>query len=105
MTEFLVLRHLRAAPAQTLRRVDLAEQIGMSASGITRLLNPMEKIGLVEKEPSPRDARVSLVALSKAGKRVLKEVEVSFSATSKTLLKPMATQEQNALMELMGLVN
>jgi DNA-binding MarR family transcriptional regulator len=70
LSEYLVLHQLFIAPGQKMRRVDLAEQVGLSPSGITRLLNPMEKIGLIEKEENPRDARVSLVTLSIAGKRI-----------------------------------
>lgn len=59
------------APEQTLRRIDLAEKVGITASGITRLLLPMEKIGLVEKKVNPNDARVSLVSIASGGKKQL----------------------------------
>ncbi len=49
-SEFLVLHHLQCAPNMTMRRIDLAECIGLSASGITRLVNPMQKNHLVQKE-------------------------------------------------------
>ncbi len=84
-SEFQVLRQLVNAPNNQMRRVDLAEQVGLTASGVTRLLNPMEKIGLVDKQVNPRDARVSLVALSSAGKRIYDEAKVSFEASSATL--------------------
>jgi DNA-binding MarR family transcriptional regulator len=72
-TEFLILHHLNQAEGQKLRRIDLAEKIGLTASGITRLLLPMEKIGLVQKEVNERDARVSLVMLASGGKRQYEE--------------------------------
>ena len=50
-----------------MRRVDLATSIGRTASGVTRLLKPMEKIGLIERDSSERDARVSLVKLTTSG--------------------------------------
>ncbi len=71
-SEFMVMYHISLAPQQTIRRIDLAQEVGMSASGITRLLNPMEKIKLIEKEVNPRDARVSFVRLSNAGVELLK---------------------------------
>ena len=67
LTEYMVLRQLAQAPEQKLRRIDLAQQVGLSASGVTRLLNPMEKTGLIDKEQVERDARVSLVTLTSAG--------------------------------------
>ncbi len=71
LNEFIVLYHLHNAPEQTLRRIDLAEKVGLTASGITRLLLPMEKIGLVEKKVNPNDARVSLVSIASGGKKQL----------------------------------
>jgi DNA-binding MarR family transcriptional regulator len=53
--------------------VDLAERVGLTASAVTRILIPLEKIGLVARQPDPRDARVSYAVLTAAGRRVLKE--------------------------------
>lgn len=66
-SEYLVMYELSKMTNQSMRRIDLAENTGMSASGITRLLNPMEKLNIVEKEQNARDARVSLVKLTDAG--------------------------------------
>lgn len=72
-TDFLVLYHLSQAEGQQLRRVDLADKMGMTASGVTRLLVPMEKLLLVSREANPRDARVSMAKLTSGGQRVLME--------------------------------
>lgn len=103
-TEFLVLHYLAEASSQTMRRIDLAERIGLSASGVTRLLQPMEKIGLVEKEVNPRDARVSLVKLSTAGSRIYSEAENSFNMSVKSLMaqvNPKQRQQLQALIDLL----
>jgi len=72
-SEFLILFNLREAEGQKMRRVDIADKIGMTASGITRLLLPMEKIGLVKSGPAEQDARVRSVILAGAGKQKLTE--------------------------------
>jgi DNA-binding MarR family transcriptional regulator len=61
------------AKEEKMRRIDLAESVGLTASGITRLLAPMEKIGLVKREQNAHDARVSFVVLAAGGKRKLQE--------------------------------
>lgn len=78
LTEFLVMRYLHGAPRKAVPRIELAEHLGMSASGITRLVAPMEKNGIVEKEANPRDARQSLVKLSETGQRLYVEARQSF---------------------------
>lgn len=85
LTEFLVMLHLHGQKGKQARRSDLAENIGLSASGVTRMLAPMEKIGLVQKEKNLRDARVSLVKLTRAGERVLAESMVSVNEIADTI--------------------
>jgi DNA-binding MarR family transcriptional regulator len=72
-SEFIILFHLSQAPHETLMRMDLAEIVGLTPSGITRLLLPMEKIGLIKKVANERDARSSLVVLAPGGKTKLTE--------------------------------
>ncbi|MGC9312548.1 MAG: MarR family winged helix-turn-helix transcriptional regulator [Sediminispirochaetaceae bacterium] len=71
--EFVILYHLSLAPEEKMRRIDLAEKMGLTPSGVTRLLAPMEKIGLITREAAARDARVSYVKITDSGKRNLSE--------------------------------
>ena len=72
-SDFLILHALSTAPDKKMRRIDLADAIGLTASGITRLLLPMEKIGLVRREAHDGDARVSYVAIAPGGQTKLDE--------------------------------
>ncbi len=71
--DFLVLHYLAISPDQKMRPVDLAEKLGMTASGVTRILLPMEKIGLIKRLTEKQDGRVSYAALASSGKRILEE--------------------------------
>lgn len=71
--DFMVLYHLDKSLDKKMRRIDLAEKVWLTASGVTRLLLPMEKIGLVKKEKNDADARVSLVWITESGKSYLDE--------------------------------
>ncbi|MFV2057866.1 MAG: MarR family winged helix-turn-helix transcriptional regulator [Thiohalomonadales bacterium] len=99
-SEYLVLLHLHGMTDKGMRRIDLAEQIGLSASGVTRLLNPMEKNHLVKKESNPRDARVSLVQLTKTGEQILLEASVSFDYTAEKILVSLSPTKVNRLAAL-----
>lgn len=100
-TEFLVMYYLHNSPHKTMRRINLAESIGLTASGVTRLLNPMEKIKLIRKESNPRDARVSLVKLSETGEQVLKDAMISFEHSSDSILKPLNERQTAKLAEIL----
>ncbi len=101
LSDYFVLNQLHIAPFQKMRRNELAERVGLSPSGITRLLNPLEKIGLVEKESNPRDARVSLVALTDAGKQIYEDAKTSFSDASRLLFEPLNAAQTSKLSELL----
>jgi DNA-binding MarR family transcriptional regulator len=99
-TEFLVMHQLYAAPKATMRRIDLAESVGLSASGVTRLLQPMEKLHLVEKESNPRDARVSLVKLSPTGKTLYQDAFTSWRHSAESLAEPLTEKQLASFLEL-----
>lgn len=63
--DFIILHHLNNADWKKLKRIELAEKVWLTASGITRLLLPMEKIWLVNKEVNTGDARISYVSIAK----------------------------------------
>jgi DNA-binding MarR family transcriptional regulator len=67
LNDYEVLLHLSHADGGMMRRVDLAERILLTASGITRLLDGLERAGLVCKETCASDARVSYAKLTADG--------------------------------------
>lgn len=93
-SDFMILYVLSTAEEQRMRRIDLAAQIGLTASGVTRLLNPLEKIGWVGRESNARDARVSYVAITEAGRQVLADAMVTAQRVTAELL---STQKQKPL--------
>jgi len=99
-TEYMIMHNLNGSVLKTMRRIEIAEAVGISASGVTRLLAPMEKIGLVERESNPRDARQSLVKLSKAGQRLFEEASVSFEHCSKSMLESLSANQLEKMIEL-----
>jgi DNA-binding MarR family transcriptional regulator len=71
--DIAVLLAISQAPGEKIRRIDLANQLGLTASGVTRMLLPLEKIGVVKREANARDARVSFATITAGGKRLLAE--------------------------------
>jgi DNA-binding MarR family transcriptional regulator len=65
--DYEVLVHLSAAPDHAIRMSDLAGQLRLSPSGITRRLDGLVKVGLVERRPCPNDRRGSNAVLTELG--------------------------------------
>lgn len=99
-SEYLIMHHLAGSVLKTMRRIELAERVGISASGITRLLAPMQKIKLVEKEINPRDARQSLVKLSTVGQELYKDASVGFEHCATELLQGLTDKQVDTLRSL-----
>ncbi len=74
-SEFVILRAVEAGGPNGIRRVDLAEQVSLSVSGITRALAPLEKLGYIEHQEEELDARVRKVVLTKSGRELFKDIE------------------------------
>ena len=67
LSDYDVLLQLAHAPDRALRRVDLSERIVLTQSGVTRLLEGLERAGLVAKERCSVDGRVVYAKLTDAG--------------------------------------
>lgn len=85
MNDFDVLMQLSRADEGRLRRVDLAERVLLTPSGITRLLEGLERAGLVDRESCPSDARVSYALLTAAGREKLEEAKETHRESVKAL--------------------
>ena len=69
-----VLAALRDAPDKRLRQVELAEQVLLSHSGLSRLLDRVEKAGLAERVTCPGDRRSFHVQLMAEGEKMLAQM-------------------------------
>ncbi|MBB3221813.1 MarR family winged helix-turn-helix transcriptional regulator [Pseudoduganella umbonata] len=100
--DFMLLHHLSKAPGGRLRRVDLAERQGLTASGVTRTLLPMEKTGLVARLADERDARVGFAAITPAGHELLDNALHTARETCADLLRHAPQDQLDSLTAVLG---
>jgi DNA-binding MarR family transcriptional regulator len=67
ISEYILLETLREAPGHRMRMTGLALACGMTASGITRVMNRLDGEGLTRRDTSPGDARGTMALLTMAG--------------------------------------
>ena len=99
--DFILLLNLSRAPGGKLRRVDLAEQLGLTASAVTRALIPLERIGLVKRQRDMRDARIGYAVLTETGQRVLEESVSSAEVVSEDAIPQKNDSQLRSLSELL----
>jgi DNA-binding MarR family transcriptional regulator len=80
INDYEVLLRLARAPDRRMRRVDLAGEVLLTASGITRLLDGLEKAGFVERGACEGDRRVVYAVLTETGRDKLRTASKSHVA-------------------------
>jgi len=73
LSDYDVLVQLAGAPEHRLRNIELAKAVVLTRSGVTRLVDGLEKDGLVRRASCPEDKRGTLVAITDAGLARLRE--------------------------------
>ena len=103
LSDYDVLVQLYFAPERALRRVDLARTVLLTASGITRLLDGLERSGWVEKKACSSDARVSYAVLTPTGEKKFEEAAAMHRADVEELFASnFSATERDQLGELLG---
>jgi DNA-binding MarR family transcriptional regulator len=103
LNDYEALLQLAHAEGGHLRRIDLADRLLLTASGVTRLLGGLEQAGLVEKGHCPGDARVTYAVLTPAGRETLERASCAHIAGVRALFRERYTDEElDTLAELLG---
>ncbi len=100
LAEYRLLKALGDAPNSQASRVDLAQAVGLTPSGVTRALRPMEKLGIVSTVKSKRDARLAIAGLTPAGRELLGDTSSVVHDAMKAILK----RSPKTLAQLDGLI-
>ena len=103
INDYECLLYLAHAEEGRVRRVDLAEQLILTASGVTRLLDGLEQAGWVERASCASDRRVTYAVLTDAGRAKLQEAADSHITGVRTFFEErFSADEIETLARLLG---
>ena len=103
INDYEALLLLAHAEGERLRRTDLVQNLQLTASGVTRLLDGLEVAGLVDKAHCESDARVTYAVLTDAGRTKLKDASCSHVAAIRELFEARYSDtELRTLADLLG---
>jgi DNA-binding MarR family transcriptional regulator len=103
INDYEALLLLSHAERERLRRTDLVQNLQLTPSGVTRLLDGLECAGLVEKAQCESDARVTYAVLTDAGRTKLADASCSHVAAIRELFEDRYTAaELRTLVDLLG---
>lgn len=95
-SDLTLLRELARTSDGRMRRSDLADQLGVTTSAVARQLGPLERIGVVDRESNPKDARLAIVVLTDAGRRVADESGIVAEERARMLLDRRWSEREQA---------
>ena len=103
INDYEVLLRLSRAEGSRMRRVDLAQEVLLTPSGITRLLEGLERSGFVERVACKEDLRVSYAQLTPAGRTKLRAAgKTHVAGIHRLYLDHFDADERAVLGELLG---
>ncbi len=97
-SEFRLLATIQESNSGSLTRVDLASLVGLTPSGVTRALKPLEKLGYVKTVKGQRDARQAHAVLTRQGKILVKDGR---SVIEDTIADVLSNKPLRSLAQLM----
>ncbi|HLO01770.1 MAG TPA: MarR family winged helix-turn-helix transcriptional regulator [Symbiobacteriaceae bacterium] len=83
-----LLRHLQAEPGLTVS--ELSRRAGLVKSGVSKLIDQADRMGLVEKRPDPADQRLQRLFLTEQGTVTMTEMESKGQATWLAIIKQIS---------------
>jgi len=103
INDYEVLLRLARADGGRMRRVDIAQEVLLTPSGITRLLEGLERAGFVERVACKEDLRVSYAQLTPAGRTKLRAAgKTHVAGIHRVFLDHFDGDERAVVSELLG---
>ena len=103
-TQYNALRILRGAGAEGLPCSEVGERMITRDPDITRLLDRLQKRGLVERSQGKRDRRVVCGKITAAGLKLLREMDRPIEKHGREMLRHVGQEKLEQLIDLLELV-
>ena len=86
--------HLISVPYEGVSMSRLSRKLGLDTSTLTRNIQKLEKMGLVERSADPYDKRIQNTALTQGGGALVKKIESLLLETSQLILDHIDLEDQ-----------
>ena len=104
LAQYNVLRILRGAGPAGLPTLAIRDRMIDEGSTVTRLLDKLEKAGLVARDRSRPDRRQVLCTITPAGETLLETLDPAMRAADETLMNVLTPAELRALIDMLATV-
>ena len=103
LNDYEALLVLSRADGGRLKRVDLARRLLLTPSGVTRLLEGLERVGLVKRATCDTDLRVTYAELTDAGRAKVEAASCAHNGSIRSLLEEHLREDEiDTVAEILG---
>lgn len=95
LSEYRALQLLTDAPNSELRMQELANQLGLNQSSVTRLVERMERNDYTIRDACPNDKRGVYTVITKRGRQIQAEASKDYDNFLNSALDEMSRQHDN----------
>ncbi|MEV4456396.1 MarR family transcriptional regulator [Microbispora sp. NPDC049633] len=103
MWAYAVLLGLDDRPVRT--QAALAESIGADKTRIIRVLDDLQRRGLIERSPDPADRRVRLLSITPEGRRVRDGAQAGIRRMEEALLARLPDEDRAAFLRALRVLS
>jgi DNA-binding MarR family transcriptional regulator len=96
VSELAALHYIANAHGGRARRVDIARALALTPSGVTRLLGPLERRGILTREEDGNDARATFSVLTRSGKSLVRDATETATSIAESILGSLGPKEHAA---------
>ena len=93
------LRILRGSSDTGLSCTEIGERLLLAPPDVTRLIDPLVRLGLVSRAPNPTDRRVVLQRLTPEGSELLAELDRELATIYRAIIQGLGSELANELVE------
>jgi DNA-binding MarR family transcriptional regulator len=82
-------------------QIEISEELGLDRSNVANVVDRLANRGLLRQRISPKDRRKKAITLSKAGEKVIGQVEAGALRAQHKILSPLSESEREVLVDLL----
>ena len=90
---------------ENVRQNALAEAVGIEGASLVRLVDELESLDLVVRQPDPSDRRANVLTLTETGRTVVCEVNADLTALRREVFAGLAPGDVEAALRVFAAVN
>lgn len=101
LTQYKILKFLLIKPFGTVRQVDIEEHFYIRNPTVTRVLQNLEKKGLIERRTNPQDSRSKVICLTEKAMKMESLLYQLGNELEERLTKNLTSEDKRELLRLL----